>query len=58
MISGLNPEKVNLMLKYNYYTMYSYALGFDQNSKALGGKRMPWIANKQVPLRISKWRFR
>lgn len=39
MISGLNPEKVNLMLKYNYYTMYSYALGFDQNSKALGGKR-------------------
>lgn len=26
--------------------------------KALGEKRMPWIANKQVPLRISKWRFR
>lgn len=26
--------------------------------KALGGKRMPWIANKQVPLRINKWRFR
>ncbi|MFZ1706604.1 MAG: RHS repeat-associated core domain-containing protein, partial [Candidatus Nanogingivalis sp.] len=26
--------------------------------KALGGKRMPWVANKQVPLKISKWRFR
>ena len=26
--------------------------------KALGGKRMPWIANKQIPLRTSKWRFR
>ena len=26
--------------------------------KALGGKRMPWVANKQVPLKMSKWRFR
>ena len=26
--------------------------------KALGGKRMPWISNRQVPLNIGKWRFR
>lgn len=26
--------------------------------KALGGKRMPWVSNKQVPLKFGKWVFR
>jgi hypothetical protein len=25
--------------------------------KTLGGKRMPWVANKQIPLKFYKWTF-